>query len=309
MKRPAKPASADASKSAGASATADRSSAPDAPGAVRSSGPATDAGKRKGAPSRRAIPADILDRLNAGTLETANLAEGLAIDLARLVATTLPDIGPEALRAVAALSSLGITRRMEATARILLERLGATAIPDLGAHASDTVRGLACYMIGAVPDMAPAERLAAVRPLADDPHFGVREWAWIAVRPYIIEEIEEWLKELNAFTALTSDRLRRFACEATRPRGVWCAHIPALRRDPALGLPILDALRDDPSDYVRKSVGNWLNDAGKDHPDWVRRVCAGWEKETDSPANRAIRTRALRNLGDRRQSDRGQAKH
>ncbi len=45
----------------------------------------------------------------------------------------------------------------------------------------------------------------------------------------------------------------------------------------------------------RRSVANWLNDASKSQPDWVRDVCARWlrespAKETAWIANHATRT-------------------
>ena len=38
----------------------------------------------------------------------------------------------------------------------------------------------------------------------------------------------------------------------------------------------MDALKDDPSDYVRKSVANHLNDHSKLHPDWVCDTATSW---------------------------------
>lgn len=90
--------------------------------------------------------------------------------------------------------------------------------------------------------------------------------------------------------------MRRFASEALRPRGVWAAHIPALKQQPELGEPILHPLRADPSQYVQDSVANWINDAAKTRPDWAIELCAQWAAESDSAATTRIMKRALRSV-------------
>lgn len=242
------------------------------------------------------IPVDVLVRLNAGELQTATLVEGLAIDLALLLRTVAPEVGAGATARMDALRGAGITRRMAAAGAILLDRLGPAGFGRLAAHPADTARGWAAYLVAAIPDMPLTERLRMVRVLADDPHFGVREWAWLAVRPQIVADVDGAIAALQPWTGEPSANLRRFAVEATRPRGVWAAHIAALKQEPRLGLPLLAPVRADPSVYVQDSVANWLNDAGKSRPAWVRALCAEWRAADQSAATARICARATRNL-------------
>nr|MCU0627283.1 DNA alkylation repair protein [Gemmatimonadaceae bacterium] len=247
--------------------------------------------------SRRAdIPRDVLARLNEGTLETATLAEGLAIDFATLLGHAVPRIGDDALASMAAAQPAGVTRRMAVAGTLLLERLGLDGARALGTHPSDTVRGWVAYAIAAAPGRTLAERLTMLRPLADDPHFGVREWAWLAVRPHVADDVPGALTLLAPWVLDPRETTRRFAIELTRPRGVWSPHLAPLVRDPALALPLLDPVRADPARYVQDSVANWLNDAGKSSPDFVRTLCARWRSESPVPATTYICRRAQRSL-------------
>ncbi|QDG69077.1 HEAT repeat domain-containing protein [Janthinobacterium tructae] len=232
--------------------------------------------------------------LNGGSVASATLTEGLAVDFAQLLAAAVPDIGAVRLERMRAQAAAGITKRMVLEAQLLLEADADLAV--LQAHPSDTVRGWACFVIAAQAGWTLAQQLAAMRPLADDGHFGVREWAWLALRPHLAEHLPDAIALLAPWTADPSERVRRFACEALRPRGVWCAHIAQLKEQPQLALPLLQPLRADPAVYVQDSVANWLNDAAKRQPDWVRSLCAQWLLESPVAATARICKRAQRSL-------------
>lgn len=251
---------------------------------------------RKGATRASDIPADVLRALSHGEIQCATLAECMALDQATLVRAVFPDLSAPTRQAVDAACKLGVLKRMTHIGAILLDALGETGIAQCQVHDADMVRGWACFMIGALPAQDLSARLAAIRPLADDSHFGVREWAWMAVRPHLTQTLDTAIAHLAQWTAEPSERLRRFASEALRPRGVWCAHIPALKRQPEQALPILCPLRADPSPYVQDSVANWLNDAAKDQPAWVRNLCAQWCAGDTADATHRICQRAQRSL-------------
>jgi len=210
--------------------------------------------------------------------------------------TALPEIGRDAIAQMQAGAGLGVTQRMALAGTLCCAHFGEAGLKKLSTHRSDTVRGWACYAIAALPDLTLEKRVILIRPLADDPHFAPREWGWLALRPHFIAELEKAISLLTPWTHEASEFLRRFASEALRPRGVWCAHITALRKTPALGLPLLEPLRADPSRYVQDSVANWLNDASKDAPDWAREVTSRWLAESPCTATQRIVTRALRTL-------------
>jgi hypothetical protein len=69
--------------------------------------------------------------------------------------------------------------------------------------------------------------------------------------------------------------------------------IPDLKKDPSPLISILAELRKDPSEDVRRSVANNLNDISKDHPDLVVRLLREWSDgtpEIDALIKHALRT-------------------
>ena len=239
------------------------------------------------APARLAL-------LNGGSVPSATLTEGLAIDFTVLLAAAVPAIGAARLDRMRAQAAAGITKRMALAAQLLLDANADLA--RLQAHPSDTVRGWVCFAIAGRPGLTLPQQLAAMRPLADDGHFGVREWAWLALRPHLAASLDEAIRLLAPWTADPSERVRRFACEALRPRGVWCAHIAELKQQPQLALSVLQPLRADPAVYVQDAVANWLNDAAKSRPDWVRSLCARWLLESPVAPTARICKRAQRSF-------------
>jgi 3-methyladenine DNA glycosylase AlkC len=260
---------------------------------------------RKGAARIALIPPEVLNALNDGLVPTVNLNEFLAIDLPLLARNVAAQIGLDAQAerladTLAMLPAFKPVKRHEHVARALYDLAGPRADRDaiahaLATHASDVARAWAAQWI-LFSGLALPRKLQGVQRFAADPHFGVREVAWMAVRDEVAGAIDEAVVLLGPWVRDADENIRRFASELTRPRGVWCAQIEPLKAEPWRGLDLLEPLRADPSRYVQNSVANWLNDAAKSQPDWVREVCERWRRESRADATEYIARRALRSL-------------
>ncbi len=114
-----------------------------------------------------------------------------------------------------------------------------------------------------------------------------------AVRPFILKYGDKMMEQMESWSLHKSYKVRRLASEGSRPRLPWAMAIPALKKDPSSLLPILENLKNDPSEWVRRSVANNLNDIAKDHPVWVIALARKWKgisKETDAIIKHGSRT-------------------
>ena len=116
-----------------------------------------------------------------------------------------------------------------------------------------------------------------------------------AVRPFIETEQTRTLDRLLSFTTHPSPHVRRWCSEGSRPLLPWGKKLHALVADPSPVWPILEALKDDPSPYVQKSVANHLNDISKNHPALLVKRCQIWQKHA-TPSRRWIVRHGLRTL-------------
>ena len=121
--------------------------------------------------------------------------------------------------------------------------------------------------------------------------FGSAEFA---VRAFLQRDLAGTLAVMRSWATDPNEHVRRLASEGSRPRLPWGLRLQALVRDPDPTGPILEALKADPSLYVRKSVANHLNDISRDHPERVLDRLECWDRT--NPATAWIVRRALRTL-------------
>jgi len=251
---------------------------------------------RKGAQKAVDIPSEVLLLLNAGRIETVNLTEWLAVDHSQLVKSVFPALGidkniiEELVCQIHQQKKPSTMNTIKLIGALLYEKYANTDLYEplfnqISTHLSDSVRCYACYLV-ALHTEIPLE----------DKHFGVREIIWMALRPEMSEHLDFSIAFLSHWAESEDENIRRFSTEALRPRGVWCAHIEALKEKPEVYLPILDKLKSDKAKYVQDSVGNWLNDASKTRPDFVTALCERWERESPTKETKYIVKKALRTI-------------
>ncbi len=117
--------------------------------------------------------------------------------------------------------------------------------------------------------------------------------AEFSIRPFLIRWPERTLAQLLEWTGDPDPHVRRLCSEGSRPRLPWAQRIPAFVNDPRPVLPILEALKDDPDLYVRRSVANHVGDIAKDHPTLAFELCERWVRDA-SPERKWLIRHAVR---------------
>jgi 3-methyladenine DNA glycosylase AlkC len=111
--------------------------------------------------------------------------------------------------------------------------------------------------------------------------FGIR-YSILANPERAMEIILGWTRDKN-------HHVRRLASEGCRPRLPWAMQLPMFMADPSPVLPVLEALKDDDSEYVRRSVANNVNDIAKDHPDIAANLALKWMEGAGKARQKTVR--------------------
>jgi 3-methyladenine DNA glycosylase AlkC len=170
-------------------------------------------------------------------------------------------------RATDGLDALRLLERVDHLAGVLGDLLP-SSFPDAARVIHDALRsealdGWMTLPCGAMVAGRGIESPEVALPLLAElsPRFS-SEWT---VRPFILRHPEITYRHLREWAADPEPAVRRLVSECTRPRLPWAVHLPTHIAEPQLGIVFLDMLFDDPSEYVRRSVANHLNDISRDH--------------------------------------------
>lgn len=116
-----------------------------------------------------------------------------------------------------------------------------------------------------------------------------------ALRPFLEADLDRTLAVALEWTASDDEHVRRLASEGSRPLLPWAPRVRAIMARPDSTTPLLDALYRDPSETVRRSVANHLNDISRAEPGLAVETAARWLAEPDANTDRTV-SHALRTL-------------
>jgi len=114
-----------------------------------------------------------------------------------------------------------------------------------------------------------------------------------AVRPFILKYPEKMIAQMIIWSKHPNNKVRRLASEGSRPRLPWAIALPNLKTNPTPIFPILENLKDDSCEVVRRSVANNLNDISKDNKGIVIEIVKKWKgynNNVDKVLKHACRT-------------------
>ncbi len=116
-----------------------------------------------------------------------------------------------------------------------------------------------------------------------------------AIRTFLLADPDRAIKHFMDWAYDANYHVRRLVSEGSRPRLPWGQRLPMFVENPAPIIELLEILKDDTEEYVRRSVANNLNDIAKDHPDTVAKVITQWIKDA-SPQRRKLVRHGCRSL-------------
>ncbi|MEW7292849.1 DNA alkylation repair protein [Aquimarina sp. 2304DJ70-9] len=256
---------------------------------------------RKGVRKATDINPEVLELLEKGMIETVNLTEWLAINQLKVLKTVLNELRlenhfPEFEAVVNSQKkpTSNSNTKVIGSEFVKLVEFG-NILSYLKSHPSDVVRCWACWVESSNANTTK-ELLKKMKPYAADAHFGVREVVIFASKEQLTMDLVNSINLLKKWCTSEEENIRRYVAEVLRPNGVWTKKVDALHQNPELGFPLISPLKSDSSKYVQNSVANWLNDASKSNPGWVRNICMEWEKQPQTKETAYIVKRAMRTI-------------
>jgi 3-methyladenine DNA glycosylase AlkC len=223
---------------------------------------------------------DMFNSESVGALGTAIQAEYSAFDMQGFAAQVF-DEGWDALELKGRMRhiTLAMGRFLPADYGIALDILG-RVLPSLAGH------GFVKMVFPDYVEVYGLDDREASMPALEA--FTQEISAEFAIRPFIVRDQDRTMAQMLRWSGHEHPEVRRLASEGSRPRLPWGMALPALKADPSPILPILEQLKGDEAETVRRSVANNLNDISKDNPAVVVDVLRRWQAEAADDARSEV---------------------
>lgn len=117
--------------------------------------------------------------------------------------------------------------------------------------------------------------------------FGIR-YLLLAYPAECLTIMDDWCED-------KCHHVRRLVSEGTRPLLPWAMQLPSFKNDPTPVLPLLEKLKSDSSEYVRRSVANHLNDIAKNQLDLVADIAKRWLADSECYVDKKAHKEACKN--------------
>jgi len=219
------------------------------------------------------------------------------------LARILPVAAPSIERAASGLAGLGLRERTDLVHDALLADVpGDYQRFDAVVRKAMRDSGFTGWMIWPVTEAVTSRALAdgggrafdrALALLAD---LTPRLTAEFGIRRLLDADLGRALPIVLTWAAHPDEHVRRLASEGTRPLLPWAKRVRTIFEAPASTVPVLDALHRDPSEYVRRSVANHLNDISRRDPALAAATAARWLDGDPDPATLRLVRHGLRTL-------------
>lgn len=100
-----------------------------------------------------------------------------------------------------------------------------------------------------------------------------------AIRTFLLAHETRTLEILLHFAQDANPHVRRLVSEGSRPRLPMAQRLHPFIENPNKVFTLLEALKNEPTRLVQRSIANNLNDIAKDHPDTVTTFLKKWKNE------------------------------
>jgi len=135
-------------------------------------------------------------------------------------------------------------------------------------------RELATFIFGRLAANSEESLEFLKQKVSEDEDWRVQEILAKAFDQYCADRgYEQTLPVIREWLANPAPNVRRAVTEGLR---IWTGR-PYFHDHPGVAIQLLSALRNDESEYVRKSVGNALRDISKKHSELVKVELQGWD--------------------------------